>query len=186
MSNFRDEISKTPKTIPQKQGFFFPRETKRHTWTIRFWKWSRVKFCFTGVFWRNVHGQKKISRVTFFENVHVSLKILTCNFHGNSMFLKHCSRAEKSFTCNFLRCGPFFFFFFREKFQKLEIVHGRFFFSRVKIGEIVHACFHAKFFCRNCSRVTFCFTCAFSWIVHGWVVKVSRGKKKPCSQRARN
>ena len=40
-----------------------------------------------------------------------------------------------------------------------------------------NGCFHAPFFCSNCSRVIFCFTFASSWIVHEWVVKVSHEKK---------
>ena len=59
----------------------------------------------------------------------------------------------------------------------LKLFTPGFLFSRVKIGVFVHAHFHARFFCRDCSRVTFRFTGAFLRIVHGWVVKVSREKK---------
>ena len=58
-----------------------------------------------------------------------------------------------------------------------KIVHAHFFFSRVKIGPIDHARFHAQFWCPNWSRVNFRFTGAFLRIDHGWVVKVSREKK---------
>ena len=54
---------------------FFSREMKRHPWTFRFWKCSRAKFRFTSAFLRNVHGQKKKSRVKF-------LKMFTGAFHG--------------------------------------------------------------------------------------------------------
>ena len=52
------------------------------------------------------------------------------------------------------------------------------FFSRVKTGEIVQACFHNQFFGRNCVGVVFRFTGAFLGFVHWLVVKVSREKKK--------
>ena len=73
----------------------------------------------------------------------------------------------------------------RENFRKFSVFTGvflklftpGFLFSRVKIGVFFHAQFHAQFFCRDCSRVTFRFTGAFLRIVHGWVVKVSREKK---------
>ena len=76
----------------------------------------------------------------------------------------------------------------RENFRKFSVFTGVFLklftpgfcFSRVKIGVFVHAHFHGWFFCRDCSRVTFRFTGAFLRIVHGWVVKVSRGKNKRC------
>ena len=57
---------------------------------------------------------------------------------------------------------------------KIDHAH---FFSRVKIGPIDHARFHAQFFCPNWSRVNFCCTGAFLGVDHWWVVKVSRGKK---------
>ena len=80
----------------------------------------------------------------------------------------------------------------RENFRKFSVFTGVFLklftpgfcFSRVKIGVFVHAHFHGWFFCRDCSRVTFRFTGAFLRIVHGWVVKVSRGKKKTAKRKS--
>ena len=60
--------------------YFFPRETKRHPWTFRFWKWSRVKFRFTGGFLRNDHGQKKNFTGEIFENDHGRFSRVTRDF----------------------------------------------------------------------------------------------------------
>ena len=72
------------------QCFFFPRETERHPWSFRFWKWSRAKFRFTGGFWRNVHGQKKKFTGEIFLNDHG-------HFSRVTQYFWICSRAGKKF-----------------------------------------------------------------------------------------
>lgn len=74
------------------QCLFF-RETKIHPWVIRARKSLRVKFCFIGIFWRNLHGRLVFFTAETFKNLHGHFSRATENFRKSSRVGAKISRT---------------------------------------------------------------------------------------------
>ena len=112
--------------------YFFPRETQKHPWKNGPRKSSRVKFRFTGVFWRNFHGCLEFFTGEIFKNLHGHFSRATENFRKSSRVGAKISRV--TFGRNFSSRGK-------------NTLLGRVFEKIVSNLSILEGVFEAKFQC---------------------------------------